>query len=64
MRRAELAIDTLMTPAGSPPGGLLTWCAAVNADGRYGSWTFAMARRMEDVPYLIETAASLAISRG
>jgi len=32
------------------------WCAAVNADGRYGSWSFAMARRMEDVPFLIDNA--------
>lgn len=30
------------------------WCAAVNADGRYGHWRFAMARKMEDVPYLID----------
>lgn len=30
------------------------WCAAVNADGRYGGWRFAMARRIEDVPYLID----------
>lgn len=34
------------------------WCAAVNSDGRYGLWSFAMARRMEDVPYLITDAKS------
>jgi type III restriction enzyme len=36
------------------------WCAAVNADGRYGEWRFAMARRMEDIPYLIEIAGERA----
>jgi hypothetical protein len=30
------------------------WCAAVNADGRYGHWSFAMARNMGDIPYLID----------
>jgi type III restriction enzyme len=30
------------------------WCAAVNADGRWGTWRFAMARKIEDVPYLIQ----------
>ena len=34
-------------------GAARRWCAAVNADGRYGRWQFAMARRMEDVPFLI-----------
>lgn len=34
------------------------WCAAVNADGRYGTWRFAMARRIEDVPYLIDAAVT------
>jgi type III restriction enzyme len=34
------------------------WCDAVNADGRYGSWSFAMARRMEDVPYLLDEAVA------
>lgn len=32
------------------------WCAAVNADGRYGHWSFAMARKMADVPLLIDQA--------
>ncbi|MEO8622679.1 MAG: hypothetical protein ABI625_16530 [bacterium] len=39
-------------------GAAQRWCAAVNADGRYGSWQFAMARKMEDVPYLITEAAA------
>jgi type III restriction enzyme len=34
------------------------WCAAVNADGRYGQWRFAMARKIEDVPFLLGEAAS------
>jgi type III restriction enzyme len=34
------------------------WCAAVNTDGWYGHWRFAMARRMEDVPFLIDEAAN------
>jgi type III restriction enzyme len=34
------------------------WCAAVNADGRWGTWRFAMARKIEDVPYLIEEAVA------
>ncbi len=38
------------------------WCAAVNADGQYGRWSFAMARRMEDVPYLIDNASEAAAS--
>lgn len=29
------------------------WVRAVNADGRYGIWAFAMARRIEDVSWLI-----------
>jgi type III restriction enzyme len=36
------------------------WCAAVNADGRYGKWRFAMARRMADVPFLIDEAVGSA----
>jgi type III restriction enzyme len=37
------------------------WCAAVNEDGRYGEWRFAMARRMEDVQYLIDGALAQAV---
>lgn len=33
------------------------WAAAVNADGKYGEWRFAMARRMEDVSYVLQEAA-------
>jgi type III restriction enzyme len=44
-------------------GAARRWCAAVNADGRYGVWSFAMARRMEDVPYLIGEAVDLAGAR-
>jgi type III restriction enzyme len=40
-------------------GAARRWCAAVNADGRYGLWSFAMARKMEDVPYIISNAATL-----
>ena len=40
------------------------WCAAVNADGRFGHWRFAMARKMEDVPFLIEEANSASRSKG
>jgi type III restriction enzyme len=34
------------------------WCAAVNADGRWGTWRFAMAREIDDVPFLIDEAVS------
>jgi len=37
------------------------WCAAVNADGRYGRWRFAMARKMADVPYLIDEAVEASV---
>lgn len=33
------------------------WAAAVNADGRYGEWKFAMARSVADVSFLIQEAA-------
>lgn len=33
------------------------WCSAANADGRYGHWSFAMARKMADIPFLIENAS-------
>jgi type III restriction enzyme len=29
------------------------WVAAVNADGRYGTWQFAMARSMEQVKEIL-----------
>lgn len=32
------------------------WCAAVNADARYGRWAFKMARQMADVSFLISEA--------
>jgi type III restriction enzyme len=38
------------------------WCAAVNADGRYGWWSFAMARRMEDVPFLLDEAVAAPVA--
>jgi type III restriction enzyme len=34
----------------------LRWVAAVNADGRHGNWSFAMARSIEDVSYLLTEA--------
>jgi type III restriction enzyme len=34
------------------------WVNAVNADGTYGVWRFAMARKIGDVRGLIEGAAS------
>lgn len=33
------------------------WAGAVNADGRYGRWSFAMARNISDVAYLVTEAA-------
>lgn len=33
------------------------WASAVNADGRYGQWSFAMARSVSDVAYLVTEAA-------
>jgi len=35
----------------------LRWCAAVSGDGGYGQWSYAVARRPEDVAACI-TAAS------
>ncbi|MGQ0715041.1 MAG: BPTD_3080 family restriction endonuclease [Gemmatimonadaceae bacterium] len=32
------------------------WVRAVNADGRFGAWAFAMARKIEDVSWLITVA--------
>ncbi|MCI0701502.1 MAG: DEAD/DEAH box helicase family protein, partial [Planctomycetia bacterium] len=34
----------------------LRWCAAVNAEGSFGHWQYALARRVEDVTDLINTA--------
>ncbi|MEO5816786.1 MAG: hypothetical protein ABIT20_16045 [Gemmatimonadaceae bacterium] len=39
-------LDVIKEAAAQP------WCAAVNADERYGQWLFVMARKMEDVSYL------------
>lgn len=30
------------------------WVAAVKADGSYGKWTYAVAKRMSDVPAIID----------
>jgi type III restriction enzyme len=32
------------------------WVAAVNASGKYGTWSFAMARKIDDVSYLLGSA--------
>jgi type III restriction enzyme len=34
------------------------WVAAVNADGRYGEWRYAMCREMNLVPEVIDRAAA------
>lgn len=34
------------------------WCAAVNADGRFGRWTYAMATDMGSVDGIIRAAVS------
>ena len=33
-----------------------SWVKAVNADGKYGQWSYAVARRPTDVPGLLKTA--------
>jgi len=33
------------------------WVAAVNADGRYGEWRYALSRDMNEIPQLIEEHA-------
>ncbi|WP_447975484.1 BPTD_3080 family restriction endonuclease [Nitrospira sp. Kam-Ns4a] len=33
------------------------WVAAVNADGAYGCWHYVVAKKISDLPQLIETAA-------
>jgi type III restriction enzyme len=30
------------------------WCAAVNTDGQFGEWRYAIAWRPEDIPFLLE----------
>jgi type III restriction enzyme len=35
------------------------WVAAVNADGRYGNWIYAIARKMNAVPDLLEEIARI-----
>ncbi len=34
------------------------WVAAVNADGTYGSWSYALAKKIENVPELISAASN------
>ena len=34
------------------------WVDAVNADGSYGHWQYAIARKLEDVSKLVATAAT------
>jgi type III restriction enzyme len=34
------------------------WVAAVNSDGAYGAWKYALAKRPTEVPKLISEAAS------
>jgi type III restriction enzyme len=33
------------------------WVAAVNADGTFGTWKYALAKKPVDVPQLIDAAA-------
>ena len=32
------------------------WVAAVNADGTYGQWCYAVARKMTEIPAIVEAA--------
>jgi len=32
------------------------WVAAVNADGAHGTWGFAIAKKISDIPSIIESA--------
>ena len=34
------------------------WVSAVNADGTFGQWTYAMARKVEDVRRVLDAAVS------
>ena len=36
------------------------WVAAVNADGRFGEWRYAMTREMNAIPGLLDDVASAA----
>jgi type III restriction enzyme len=38
------------------------WVSAVNADGRYGNWQYAVVKKIEDVPGAINRAASASSS--
>ncbi|TAJ10795.1 MAG: type III restriction endonuclease subunit R [Nitrospirae bacterium] len=35
------------------------WVAAVNADGTYGRWQYAIAKKVSDIPEIIKTASAL-----
>jgi type III restriction enzyme len=39
----------------------LRWVEAVNADGTYGTWSFGLAKKVSDVPDLLDVAASAAL---
>jgi type III restriction enzyme len=34
------------------------WVAAVNSDGAYGQWQYAIAKRISDIPSIIERLAT------
>jgi len=34
------------------------WVAAVNADGRFGAWQYALARKVEEVRRMLDAATS------
>jgi len=38
-------------------GAAKRWVAAVNADGRYGHWSYEVVKKVEDVPKLVAKAA-------
>jgi type III restriction enzyme len=33
------------------------WVAAVNADGTFGTWKYALAKKLVDLPQLLDAAA-------
>ena len=35
------------------------WVAAVNADGRYGEWDYAVSRDMNEIPALLNRSANV-----
>ena len=37
------------------------WVAAVNADGSYGKWAYALAKKPAEVPQLIDAAVTQAV---